>query len=101
MLSLDIIRVCLRFENVVDLLFFVSKYLIHICELILSCSNQIILFSGFSVVESFTFRALCFSLNSSTFLSQVGDGTTSVVIVAAELLKLADELVENKVLGSL
>ena len=27
---------------------------------------------------------------------QVGDGTTSVVIIAAELLKAADELVKNK-----
>lgn len=27
---------------------------------------------------------------------QVGDGTTSVVIIAAELLKLGDELVKNK-----
>ena len=98
MLSLDIICVCLRFENVVDLLFSSRN---HVRDLILNCSNQIILFSGFSVVESFTFRALCSSLNSSMFLFQVGDGTTSAVIVAAELLKLADELVKNKVLGSL
>ena len=59
------------------------------------------MFSGFSVVKSFTFRALCFSLNASMFLFQLGDGTTSVVVVAAEPLKLADELVKNKVLGSL
>lgn len=30
------------------------------------------------------------------FFVKVGDGTTSVVIVAAELLKAADELVKNK-----
>ena len=29
--------------------------------------------------------------------SQVGDGTTSVVIIAAELLKVADELVKQKI----
>jgi T-complex protein 1 subunit alpha len=28
---------------------------------------------------------------------QVGDGTTSVVIIAAELLKAADELVKQKI----
>ena len=30
-------------------------------------------------------------------LFQVGDGTTSVVIVAAELLKVADELTKAKI----
>jgi T-complex protein 1 subunit alpha len=30
-------------------------------------------------------------------VGQVGDGTTSVVIIAAELLKVADELVKSKI----